>query len=568
MPSQFRFFSSGPSSDVPKNDAETVTPPPVGVSTIPTYQQIQPQQPPMSAEEADDSASSPSGLHEVVKKTDYWFNFQISQLEKYAVEMAVAWANAGIPRQDAPLDGELPIETTLKARAQETFRDWVSRVKRKVQDSIQSSCNDAGEGIVQFRHGLTQLERAAVEIETTETSIHDREDALLKQQKTFGAEALFKHKWLYVPLLLFVALIEWIANVPIFSELLPEEPGTRQMWRKLVADSQQFGAMGGIHRLGEKIALYPDVTVFAFGVIIFLLVLAHFGGEACRAWVVFDPKDEPLLAPTLEARRRQAKYLIFACFVGIFLAMSFLAASRAMLDTAAKEGNAQAQAEVQRLEGELQQFNASGKQLTDVQHQLDLQQQLDGARLRAKDWSERAHFARDIGMMNLPILALNIVLVITALTASYCVAAPKVIEGRLIDPLIPELKQKLSSLRMEIVSHRQTFRTLDSVVQTAISRCKYLASTRPLAEWEAKAKRLNAVVTLFRAENARARGVDPESIIAFRQPCTIDLPLVPDEPFQLPPELSALEDEFTVLRKDFQRLTGGRTQSLAAGAEA
>lgn len=84
------------------------------------------------------------------------------------------------------------------------------------------------------------------------------------------------------------------------------------------------------------------------------------------------------------------------------------------------------------------------------------------------------------------------------LTAAYCAAKPNVVEGKLVDPLIPELKSKLSSLRLEVVNQRQLLRTLDASVQTSISRAKYLAGTRPLAEWEAKAQRLNAVVTLFR----------------------------------------------------------------------
>ena len=567
MPSQFRFLGSEASSvlDMQKGSPETIAPPPLTESSA----HILPSQtPPLPAyaEAVDDNQGPSSGLHDVVKKTDFWFNIQLSQLEKYAVDMAVAWANAGIPRQDAPLDGELPIETTLKARAQETFREWIARVKRKVQDAIQSASNDAGEGVIQFRHGLTQLERTTIEIETTETNIREREEALLCQQKSFGSEALFDHKRLYLTLLMFIVVIEWIANVPIFSELLPEEPGTRQIWKKLVADTQPLGAIGGVHRVIDKIALYPDVAIFAFGVIIFLMALAHFGGKACRQWVVFNPKDEPLLAPTLEARRRQAKWPIIASVVGILLAVTFLYSSRALLQTAAREGNSQAQAEVQKLEKELQEFNATGKQLTDVQYQLDLQQQLDAARSRAKDWGERARFARDIGMMNLPIFLLNIVLALTAFIASYCFAAPKVTEGRLIDPLIPELKQKLASLRMDAITLRQSLRTLDSAVQTAMARCNYLAGTRPLEEWQAKAKRLNAVVTLFRAENARARGVDPESIIAFRQPSAIELPEVTAEPFQLPPELAAIEDEFNEMRREFQAHTGPQAQSVAVGA--
>jgi len=171
-------------------------------------------------------------------------------------------------------------------------------------------------------------------------------------------------------------------------------------------------------------------------------------------------------------------------------------------------------------------------------------------------------------MMNLPILILNVVLALTAVTASYCVAAPKIVEGKLVDPVISELKSKAATLRLDIINQRQLLRTLDAQIQTGISRSKYLAGTRPLAEWRAKAQRLNAVVTLFRAENARFRGVDPESIIAFRQRSSIEFPTVPDEGFQLPVELGPLEEDFKSLRLEFQGSAFRAEQLVAAGGEA
>jgi hypothetical protein len=161
---------------------------------------------------------------------------------------------------------------------------------------------------------------------------------------------------------------------------------------------------------------------------------------------------------------------------------------------------------------------------------------------------------------------LNFVLAFTALTASYCAAAPKVVEGRLIDPVIPELKAALASHRLEMVNHRQVLRALDGDIQTSIARAKYLAGTHPLSYAEAKAGRLSAVVPLFRAENARARGVDPESIIAFRQPASLTLPVVPDEPFQLPIELVAWDEEFKSLRRTLGHDVANEPQPIGMAA--
>jgi hypothetical protein len=391
---------------------------------------------------------------------------------------------------------------------------------------------------------MAQLERTVVEIGTTKDKLFDREEGFRNQQKTFTSPALL-NKWIYRAILFGVAIIDWIANVPIFNELLPQEPGSRLIWRKLVADTAQLGAIGGVRRLYDRILFQPDVTVFALGVVVFLTVLAHFGGEALRRWIVFRPKDEPLLAPSLSAQRRQAIMPIAVSVIGILLAICFLYFSRTQLVQATGNGRIAAEAVVHDFENKEADVRAGRRDLSQLPA---IEQSLGSASAALKDWEEREHFAKDISIMNGPILMLNFVLALTAFTASYCAAEPKIVEGRLIDPVIPELKSSLASLRMEMVNHRQLLRGLDGEIQTSIALAKYLASTHPLSDAEAKAGRLSAVVPLFRAENARARGIDPESIVAFKQPASLARPVIPDEPFQVPVELEAAEEEFKSLR--------------------
>jgi len=549
MPSQFRFFGERPEPDAKQGNNETSESgkslPEASRIAIAPQPELRVIEPTGAAPELTDERSDSSGLHEIVKSTDYWFNYELSLLEKNAVTSAVQWAQAGIPRQDAPIDGELPIETTLKARASEIFQEWIARVNRKVQDSVQAACAYAGDRIVRMRHALTEVERTTTEIETVEEKIFDREEALRNQQKTFGAPALL-NKLRYLFLMVGIAVIDWIANIPIFNELLPQEPGSRLIWRKLVADTAQMGASGGLRRFGERFLFQPDVTIFAFGVIIFLMVLAHFGGEALRRWMVFQPEDEPLLAPSLKAQRRQCWMPMIVASVGIVLAISFLFGARSRLVIATTNGIHDAEVKVSETKKEKE-----DAEQTDLSKLPEIDQKLQAENAALKDWGERKRFAEDISMMNGPILLLNIVLVLTAVTAAYHAADSRLVEGRLVDPVIPELKSKLASLRMELVNNRQTLRTLDAEIQASIARAKYLASTRPLSEWEAKARRLKAVVPLFRAENARARGVDPENIVAFKQPSLLELPPVADEPFHVAGELAAWDEEFKNLRRAF-----------------
>lgn len=564
MPSQFRSFNSSLEPDTPQLNGEPST---NGTSLLDRIKKMvsrgstEPMETTETAAQPSDDDGAASWLHEIIKSTDFWFNYELSLLEKYAITEAVESAKAGIPRQDAPLERELPIETTLKARASEIFQEWIARVKRKVQDSVQAACAEAGDKIVQFRHVFGQLERSTVEIETTQSSINDREEALRNQQKTFGAPALMNRR-LYFLLLGCLALIDWIANVPIFTELLPAEYGSREIWRQLALSAEKAGALGGVRMLGERLLFHLDVSIFALGVVAFLMVMAHFAGEALRRWFVFNPADEPLLAPTLRANRRQTYLPMCLALFGIFLAVSFLYGSRSRLVEATNAGLTRAQQDV---DGATKRVSEAKSSQGDLSRLPELQQQLNEAKSKRDDWRERERFATDIGTMNTPILLLNIVLALTALTAAYFAAEPKVTEGRLVDPMLPELKSRLASLRLDVVNQRQSLRTLDAEIQTSISRAKYLASTRPLAEWEAKAERLNSVVPQFRWGNACARGVDPESIIAFKQPSVVDFPAVPTEGFQPPVELAVLEDEFKKLRSELQRHTLDPRQSISVG---
>src|SRR4051794_31934650 len=133
MPSQFRSFSSAADSSPESPDNSEVTS--SNLSSNGDHPAIAPQAPEPDAKttpafsETVEERSIASGLHEVVKSTDFWFNLELSLLEKYAVTSAGQWAQAGIPRQDAPLEGELPIETTLRARASEIFQEWIARIE-------------------------------------------------------------------------------------------------------------------------------------------------------------------------------------------------------------------------------------------------------------------------------------------------------------------------------------------------------------------------------------------------------------------------------------------------------
>src|SRR5262249_23343160 len=152
-------------------------------------------------------------------------------------------------------------------------------------------------------------------------------------------------------------------------------------------------------------------------------------------------KDEPLLAQSLSAQRRQAVMPLVVATLGILLAVGFLYLSRARLVQATTTGRIGVEERLNSLLDEKKSIVAR----KDLNQLPAKEQEIEPATATLKDWQERERFAKDISMMNAPIFMLNCVLVLTAFTASYCAAKPRITEGRLVDPVIPELKSKLVS---------------------------------------------------------------------------------------------------------------------------
>ena len=53
----------------------------------------------------DDDLDGNDGVHAITRKTDYWFNRELYQLEQEAKHLAADWAEKGLPRHDVPRSG-------------------------------------------------------------------------------------------------------------------------------------------------------------------------------------------------------------------------------------------------------------------------------------------------------------------------------------------------------------------------------------------------------------------------------------------------------------------------------
>ena len=86
-------------------------------------------------------------------------------------------------------------------------------------------------------------------------------------------------------------------------------------------------------------------------------------------------------------------------------------------------------------------------------------------------------------------------------------------------------------------------------------RINHLLESRPARDWQAKQDRLQSVIVQFRGDNARLRGLDTASILAFKQPGTILFPDVDDdEELRRPTELDQLLQDLSHVESDFARV--------------
>lgn len=497
--------------------------------------------------EPDDDSTDDSviahGLHSVLKKTDYWFNLELSQLERGAKDEADVHARAGLPRADVPALEELPAETVLRERATRLYFEWSERVKRKIQDAIQSASISAGDGLLNLRYSYDQLERATQRVESTEKTLTNRREEA-GRDRSFAYGKLLKRKKYFAVIGLLV-LVDWVANVPVFQQLLPQEPGAEQAWLDLADRATRYGSFSGIVRTFERLVFQPEVSLLAFGVVTFLMLLGHFLGSALRRIVAFRPKDESTAVLGLKSHRRQAWLPVIGGFCGIVLVVSFLFFSRAKLSAVTAERLDGAQRQVEMLQGKIQQATHE----SDLDRIQSLQRKLADAQALLDTRTEAADYAKSISNMNPAIFLLNLTLVIIAILAAYLESSAAVSEARWADPGITNLERTIDEARAEVFSHRQTIRRLSAEIQSNIAGARYLAQVVSLRDWQGKARRLEAVIPLFRTENARLRGIDVQNILAFKEPCRrLDLPEPVDGQFDVSSQLDLCERDFIDFR--------------------
>jgi hypothetical protein len=537
----------------------TLEEPPTAVveEIVRPIQEVPPSAPPMPEGRPDRPGS---GLHEILKNTEFSFNYELSLLEKYAINSAILHAQAGLPHQDVAADDELEAEKVLRVRAAELFLDWTAKVRRKVQDAIQVATVRVGDGIVQLRHALDQLQLTTRNIEDAEVRLSQCENRSAGVQKTIEYGSLL-HSKAYWGMFAILALVDWVANVPIFMQLLPRDPYAEGRFQTFVQGAEKYGIWDGIVILVHRQLSSPEVSLLAFGIVVILMFLCHGCGKSLRKLIAYRSKDEPMIDLGIRSQCRQA-WLSFSCTVAaIIFALVFLFLSRARIEEVTHKQSVDMAAQVQQFSTKLQDAQSKGN--ADAITQAN--DELEAAQRKQKERENTHNYAAGISSMNNALGILNVVLVLAAITASYMHDKGSITEVAFGDPKMLALESQLRTFREEAVAHRARIRTLDIEVQANIAQAKFLSQAAPLRDWTAKAARVGSVVPLFRTENARQRGTDVQLIRGFRQERKPDITEPLQEPFNLPDELLQWEVDFAELRVAIERLQAQTTVTKAVG---
>lgn len=475
---------------------------------------------------------------------------EIEHLRQYAVATAREDAEAGVPaddRREAPES-----ENVLRDRCRAVFQSWLTRERNRmlrrigeIEDTLCEKLGRADLEIDRFERLTSELARL-----NARRSAKRRELEQELDERDRGKRRGISTR-VYLLALGFLGIVEFFANAPVFSALLPRDPITEQKLRVMVETSS--GWLSGLERVVAQLLLRPDAALLAAGVITFLCVLAHFFGHSLREFVM--QRDPQARRETVSGRSplENAIPMVLAG-VGLILVVGVLYEARIILGNVGEERYQEDMAVVEelrreagwlRVDGELLEANAKTNQAADLEAVA----------------TELREYATSMSRMSFPILLLNITLVLSALSAAYFHRrdaqgerfneGPFDEERRSLIHAAEQLAADVSNLLAAVRRHLRQLRAAGDGMVESDSR--------------AVAHQLEAVVRLYRAENGKARGLDPRTLPAFSRPVQLELESslesfrvgVTREPEDYERERAALAERFEEARRYFKLQTLG-----------
>jgi hypothetical protein len=434
-------------------------------------------------------------------------------------------------------------------------------VRDRVEGGIQSESEQVGARLVtleqrllRYRYQLDELRASRAAAVQAQAEDEQRAAEAARAPKRRVAYAARLGSIPFWGLCTILVLADFVANVPVFNELLPSSPVTAQALQNIETNAAANPETYGWKTFVAKLTMHLDASILAFSVVLFLVVLGHFFGSSLRTIVALH-RARPLVDDELlHKHRHQPTVVAWLSLAGILTIVTVLFLARAGIESASNERLTRAEAAVV----------AKRQQVAEAQQRSDptLVQQLDVERqtLEAQVPVLRARheYAVSIASINWPIAALNLVLALCAALLAYQHQS----ENLELDPThsaqAPAARERYRVLRTTVEEERAYICALTSEIDTRLKRITHLSESRPLLRVDGKAARLRSIIPMFRSENARARGLDTRSIVAFQAPIPDVIPVVDDSAFGLPAVFDESVQRHADLQSRFLTLEGER----------
>ena len=448
-----------------------------------------------------------------------------------------------------PRTGTLEPEQVLAMKSLELFRQWHRRVRVKMQDQIQAASAALNRLVGDAASSVTSLEATANQRKTTGERIVSLQDLREPEKSRIGYDRIFKNSvgfWIFASIL---TIAEFTANFPVFRLLLPMDSTLVQLASTLGEAAETHTWLAGPLLLFEDVLLHFEAFLVALIAVVILVLLGKTTGSSARAIISFSPKDTPMAATTIRAHRRQHLFVFTAGLLGIVAVLSFMYYARASI---AETAQTRVRSDSVSLSQALQQQREAGSDLAKAPAAM---QRVKDATRTLQQHLDDAAYAVTVQRVNNAIVLLNIGLVLAAMTLGFVYKKEDLTDTHGEHATLPALRARLQSLEREALVHARAARTAMSMAAAEAGRINHLLESHPLREWQAKQDRLQSLIPIFRGENARARGLDTVSVLAFNTPTKIEFPAVnEDEELRRPTELDRLLAELEDIEDEFGRI--------------
>src|SRR5436190_1837557 len=400
----------------------------------------------------DDDVDAGNGVHAITKKTDYWFNRELYQLEEEAKKLAAEWAEKGLPRHDVARTGVFEPEQVLGMKSLELFRQWRRRVRVKMQDQIQTASATLNRLIGESRAAVSALEANATERKNTRTQIESFLQFKEPDGARVGYDRILRRSvgfWIFAGIL---TVAEFTANFPVFRLLLP-------MNSTLVTLAATLGEAAEIHTwlagplvLLQDILLHFEAFFVALIAVVILFLLGTTTGSSARSIVSFSAADHPMAATTIRAHRRQHTFVFVAGLLGIASVLSFMYFSRSQIAETAQSRVHPDRVSLRQALGDQQAAGA------DLAKTAETAQRVTDATRTLQQHLDDAAYASTVQRINNAIVWLNIGLVLAAMTLGFVYKKEDLTDRPGEHPSLKPLRKILVAVEREALGHAHAAR--------------------------------------------------------------------------------------------------------------